>query len=129
MVYNADLANGLGNLSARIAKLCERSKSPFKPTEILLKKEVEKSMEEFRFDRALESIWADIKSLDQSIEKTKPWELKGEELKENLDKAVAVVRNIALNLKPFLPETAEKIEKQFTGPKIKAERPLFPRLA
>ncbi len=127
-VYNADLANGLGNLSARIAKLCERSNSPFKSTEVSLKKEVEAALKEFRFDRALESIWTDIKSLDQSIEKTKPWELKGEELKENLDKAVFIIRNIAYNLKPFLPETAEKIEKQFAGPKIKAEKPLFPRL-
>ena len=25
-VYNADLANGLGNLVARVAKLCERNK-------------------------------------------------------------------------------------------------------
>ena len=28
----------------------------------------------------------------------------------------------------FTPETAEKILKQFTGPKIKKEKPLFPRL-
>ncbi|MEJ2347961.1 MAG: methionine--tRNA ligase, partial [Patescibacteria group bacterium] len=126
--YNADLANGLGNLSARIAKLCERVNSPFKSTEVSLKKEVSEALEEFRFDRALESIWTDIKSLDQQIEKTKPWELKGEELKENLEKAVKAVRNIAFNLKPFLPETAEKIEKQFSGRKIKAEKSLFPRL-
>jgi len=126
--YNADLANGLGNLSARIAKLCERVNSPFKSIEVSLKKEVSEALEEFRFDRALESIWTDIKSLDQQIEKTKPWELKGEELKENLEKAVKAVRNIAFNLKPFLPETAEKIEKQFSGRKIKAEKSLFPRL-
>lgn len=35
---------------------------------------------------------------------------------------------IASDLKPFLPETAEKIEEQFKGPKIVSKEPLFPRI-
>lgn len=126
--YNADLANGLGNLVARIAKLCERSEFPFKPTKKSINNDLKGALEKFRFDRALENIWADIKKLDQAIEKARPWELKGKELKENLESAVSIIRNIAYNLKPFLPETAERIEKRFKGPKIKAAKPLFPRL-
>jgi hypothetical protein len=38
------------------------------------------------------------------------------------------IRDIAALLKPFLPETSEKIEKQFAGPSIKSEGPLFPRI-
>jgi methionyl-tRNA synthetase len=127
-VYNSDLANGLGNLTARVAKLCERSEGSFKNTETSLNTGTEKAFDNFRFDRALEKIWTDIRNLDQKIEETRPWELKGSELKENLENAVSIIRNIAYNLKPFLPETAEKIEKQFVGPKIKAGKPLFPRL-
>jgi hypothetical protein len=37
------------------------------------------------------------------------------------------IRTIAHNLQPFLPETSEKILKQFSG-KIKAGQPLFPRI-
>ncbi len=127
-VYNSDLANGLGNLIARVAKLCERSGGSFKNTETLINTGVKRAFDNFRFDRALEEIWTDIKKLDQKIEETRPWELKGNKLKENLESAVSTIRNIAYNLKPFLPETAGKIEKQFAGPKIKAGKPLFPRL-
>jgi methionyl-tRNA synthetase len=127
-VYNADLANGLGNLVARVAKLCEKSGFSFAPTKVVLEKKVEKAIAKYRFDHGLESIWADIKKLDRSIEKTRPWELEGRELKKNLASAVSIIRKIAYNLKPFLPGAAEKIEKQFAGPKIKAEKPLFPRL-
>lgn len=128
-VYNSDLANGLGNLIARVAKLCERSEDSFKNTKTLINEETKRVFDSFRFDRALEKIWTDIRNLDQKIEKTRPWELEGNKLKENLENAVLIIRNIAYNLKPFLPETAKKIEKQFAGPKIKAGKPLFPRLS
>jgi len=45
-----------------------------------------------------------------------------------LKKLVNEIRQINGALKPFLPETTEKIEKQFAGPKIKSEKPLFPRI-
>jgi methionyl-tRNA synthetase len=127
-VYNSDLANGLGNLAARVAKLCERSEISFKNTETLLNTGTKKVFSTFRFDRALEEIWTDIRNLDQKIEETRPLELEGDNLKKNLENAVSTIRNIAYNLKPFLPKTAEKIEKQFAGPKIEAGKPLFPRL-
>ncbi len=126
--YNSDLANGLGNLIARVAKLCEKSKSSFENTETTINTGIKKAFDNFRFDRAIEEIWTDIRILDQRIEEARPWELEGNKLKENLEKTVSIIRNIAYNLRPFLPETAEKIEKQFAGPKIKAGKPLFPRL-
>jgi methionyl-tRNA synthetase len=128
-VYNSDLANGLGNLVARVAKLCERSESSFKNTKTFINEGTKKVFDDFRFDRALEEIWTDIRNLDQKIEETRPWELEGNKLKENLENAVSIIRNIAYNLKPFLPEAAKKIEEQFAGPKIKAGKPLFPRLS
>lgn len=126
--YNADLANGLGNLVARVAKLCESSGIEFPELKVGLYKEIEKNLKEFRFDYSLEFIWKIIDKSNNLIDEKKPWELKGKELKKVLDDLVLNIRIIAYNLKPFLPETAEKIEKQFAGPKIKSGAPLFPRL-
>ena len=54
--------------------------------------------------------------------------LKGKVKDKVLVELVERVRQIATDLRPFLPETAEKIEKQFKGPTIKSQKPLFPRL-
>ncbi|MDO8657938.1 MAG: methionine--tRNA ligase [Candidatus Levybacteria bacterium] len=128
-VYNADLANGLGNLVSRVAKLCETSGFSF---EIKVKNEISKpvkdALDQYRFDEALKRIWENITKANQTINETKPWELKGEELKNNLSILIENITRIAFDLKPFLPETPEKIQEQFQCPKIKSEKPLFPRL-
>lgn len=133
-VYNADLANGLGNLVARVAKLCETSGYKFPNINLSkrrLKKSVVKDLEKFAFNKAFEYIWKDVKWgirwLDQRINDERIWsDKKYNELLLNL--YVETIRDITYNLIPFLPETAEKIQKQFAGPKIKSGPPLFPRL-
>ena len=126
--YNGELANGLGNLISRTAKLCENSGLTFSNSKADLFKEVKNHLEEYRFDFALKFIWERLTKLDQLINETKVWEQKGETLEKILKELVVGIRQIAFNLKPFLPETAEKIEKQFAGPKIKSGSPLFPRI-
>ncbi|OGM03149.1 methionine--tRNA ligase, partial [Candidatus Woesebacteria bacterium GWA1_41_8] len=128
--YNADLANGLGNLVSRVAKLCETSGFEFPRAEKhVINSELSKHLKNFRFDEALSLIWTEIIThLDITIQEKKPWVLKGKDLKEILTWLVEEIRGIATEIKPFLPETAEKIERQFAGPAIKSEKPLFPRL-
>lgn len=131
--YNSDLANGLGNLIARVAKLCETVGLEVKPNN---KKpdfplDYKRAIEEFRFQDALSLIWSKITNVDKQIDQTKPWELikKGtQEAKAVLTDLVEQIREIQGLLIPFLPETATKIAQQFSGPKIKSIKPLFPRI-
>jgi len=126
--FNGELANGLGNLVARTAKLCENSGFAFPAVKVQVDEKIEKALNQYRFDEVLKIIWEEISQTDQFINEEEPWTLKGEELKKVLIHLVDHLRSIAFNLKPFLPETSEKIEAQFKGPKIKSDKPLFPRL-
>jgi len=128
-VYNADLANGLGNLVARVAKLCEIHKvHAGKNNGYKFYHEIGEIIGNFRFEECLKDIWEEISNLDKYLDQNKPWEKSGLQQTINWVNLIESIREIAFNLKPFLPETAEKILKQFQGPKIKAEASLFPRL-
>ncbi|MBI2009668.1 MAG: methionine--tRNA ligase [Candidatus Chisholmbacteria bacterium] len=128
--YTADLANGLGNVVARVAKLAEQSDFTFAQDDpTVLRPAVEKQLQQYRFDLALFEIWQRIREVDKKIEEAKPWELSGTKLRVTLTELVAHLRQIGFELTPFMPETAEKILEQFRGPKIKAGKPLFPRVS
>jgi methionyl-tRNA synthetase len=130
-VYNADLANGLGNLVARVAKLAEIGGWDTK--ELIIDRpntkfdEVKIQLDKFKFDSALEYLWGCIKGLDAYLEKERPWD---STLTKFLvvQEAVTSVKEIAYVLQPFIPETANKILVQFGGNKIRTASALFPRL-
>jgi len=130
--YNADLANGLGNLVSRVATLASRTESTYKISNIKITdkkfKKYQRFLEKYQSNDALAFIWEKISQADKYIDSHHPWNLKGNELEKVLQPLVEEIQEIAFLLKPFIPETAEKIEKQFAGPKIKSAKPLFPRL-
>jgi methionyl-tRNA synthetase len=130
-IYNADLANGLGNLVARVAKLTERvtvTRHPREGGDPALSNEYLQLLKEYRFNEALELIWNRVKATDKWINDNEPWKIKDEQkLTAVLQKAVDDIRAVAFHLQPFLPDTAEKILTQFLGEKIKSSLPLFPR--
>lgn len=132
--YNSDLAGGLGNLVARVVVLAQKVKIQKSKIEIQntkLKKEVEKTwknyrkaLDEFRFNEALVAIWDLISSCDRYVEKEQPWK-ESKKQKEVIGNLLSVIGQIAEMLKPFLPETSEKIFKRL---KTKKAKQLFPRL-
>lgn len=127
-VYQADLANGLGNLVSRVSKLLEINDIKIKQNNSgKLDKKVAEEIEKYRFDRALEKIWEKISELDFTINKNELWKDTKSKIKF-LEIIVEEIRNIAYNLRPFLPKTANRIENQFKGSSIKSSEPLFPRI-
>lgn len=127
-LYTADLANGLGNLVSRVAGLVSKTNFEFENKNFQFSEEVKKSIEKLELDKALAFIWNEIKKADIFINKKAVWNIPRSQQKAVLNNLVNRIRQIVSDLKPFLPETAEKIEKQFKGPKIKSGKPLFPRL-
>src|SRR3989338_3944805 len=127
-LYNGELANGLGNLVARVARLCADVNLSLPPRKnFKFKKTVEDNLKKFRFDQAIFAIWDEITVLDRRINEEKPWELEGQKLKKSITPMAQEIREIAFNLSPFLPGTSQKILDQFTG-KISQNEPLFPRI-
>lgn len=126
--YNANLANGLGNLISRIAKLAERLKFNISGSAKFDKK-VGEYLEDYSFDKALDRIWQIIKELDSKITKLEPWKMDDEKLAVFLLDACFEIVSIGYSLSPFLPETSKKILDQFYAKPIKSGSPLFPRLS
>lgn len=132
--YNADLANGLGNLIARVAKLASTIQDLYIPKKFTYQQYLEKNpkyedfINKFSFNEALLYVWGRIKPLDIFINTNKPWEKNGKELSDIISSLIPQIQEIGILLQPFLPETAERILEQFKGPTIKSQLPLFPRL-
>jgi methionyl-tRNA synthetase len=122
--HNNELANKLGNLVSRVAALAEKygtQKSENKLLKQLKLKEIERNFEEYKLDRALNEIFAFIDICNEYVQNKKPWETHDKKILYELAESI---KEIAKLLFPFIPETSEKITKQFTG-KIKKGEILF----
>ena len=126
-LYNADLANGLGNLVARVTKLAENldlgTTDPDKMSPVC-----SKYISQFEFSRALQFIWSEIDDVNSQINIAEPWKITDEEKqKKFLTKTISQLLQIAFDLQPFLPQTAELVLKSISG-KVTKPSTLFPRL-
>lgn len=141
-VYSGQLANGLGNFSARVLGLAskfEKLEGDFKVIDkaveekiAVTKKTIDSKLTEFRIHEAVAAIDELISFGDRYVNENEVWK-ETESKKEIIINLIVILDNAASFLKPFLPETAEKIEKsiKWVDKKtltVEKGEVLFPRL-
>ncbi len=126
--FQASLANGIGNLCARVAAMSEKENLKVPTEELTIRKEVVDLLNSYKFDEAMAVIWDLIKSADALINQRQVWKLEGEEKVTALTELVKIVRQVGTDLAPFMPATAEKIMAQYGVEEIKRSENLFQRL-
>lgn len=137
-VYNADLANGLGNLISRVAKLAQTNEVVLQDN---VTEEIDRAidlikphMDEHKFNAALETLWERVTKLNHYIDSQEPWKQDKEGASETIRNVVCGtadligLREVARALRPFLPDAAKQISEQFAGTKVLDHAPYFPRM-
>jgi len=129
-LYNADLANGIGNLVSRVLRLSEMyldKKENFEQD--IFPSTYTDSMKNFDVKKAFESIFEVVSHADEYMQSNQPFkvvkvdEAKGKEMLEHLRSQVYLVARL---LNPFMPIASETIKKIIKENKM-PEKPLFPR--
>ncbi|KKQ20377.1 MAG: methionyl-tRNA synthetase, methionyl-tRNA synthetase [Parcubacteria group bacterium GW2011_GWC1_36_9] len=130
--YNANLANGLGNLVSRILTMSSTHNIQYPHLEFLNKdKEYPKSphLENFDIKSTMDNIWNTVSMADKVIQTEEPFKLiktDPTKAKIRIQALIHYLIDITIHLRPFLPETSFAIEKLIRENK-KPEKPLFPR--
>jgi len=130
--FNSDLANDLGNLVSRTISMINKYFGGEIPVDIKEKtefdddlnnffnsklKEVENYMDEYHISDAIQSVWSYIARTNKYIDETAPWALaknseEAEKLKAVMYNLSETLRRIAIIVKPYIPETSDKILEQ-----------------
>jgi len=133
--FNADLANGLGNLVSRTTAMIERyfgarvpDPSPVGPSERNVREAAERAVSEhdaaaaeLRFGDALAAIFSLVDAANKHYTRTQPWQLAREparkgELGAALYAGAEALRLLAYLLWPYMPATARRIADQLAAP-------------
>lgn len=143
--YNADLANGLGNLVARVTGMALKSATPivndFQRMDLVveqkiksIRKSIDECMHMFRFNDALAELWSLVAFADHYVNDKQPWSDKNStvENEKSLFNLLVLINSIGVFIEPFLPETGKTITKNlsFKGKSVlvKKVQRLFPRI-
>lgn len=124
--YNAELANGLGNLTSRTLTMINQYRGGVvppggaSPVSALATETIEAavaSFDRFEFSRGLESVWGLLSAVDKYIVEQAPWKLaKKPDAQPQLDTALytaaEALRVATVLLAPVLPESTAKIWAQ-----------------
>jgi len=139
--YNTELANDLGNLVARVSKMVTQYQAgvigdaPQAEHDMQLYRE---SMQKLEFNKALDQVWLNVRSLNKYIDDVKPWHVAKTRdtdpdaeahLNEILGHCVGNLLQIGDLLVPFMPNTAKHIHTTFeSGVIVESEGVMFPKI-
>lgn len=131
--YESDLANGLGNTFSRVTNMVEKFGVDLSvESKYNLALQVKEALDDFLFDVALNEINKFIQTIDKSIENSKPWQMINSDRKKEvpglIGNWVAALVEVAHQLKPFMPQTSQKMLSVLKAERITKTEPLFPRL-
>lgn len=135
-VYNAKLANGLGNLTSRIMKMAEDNIEKLNEEKIeeLEKKELPKGffeyLDKFEINNAVKMIWDEISEMDKFIQDNQPFKVvkTDKEVGQKMISELTVrLYTLAKMLSPILPAISAKI-KELVKENKTPEKPLFARI-
>jgi methionyl-tRNA synthetase len=148
-LYNADLANTLGNLVNRTLAMCNKYFGGVKPAPgsieavdadlFAVRDETVKlfnaKMDAYLLQEAMSAVRELAKRANKYIDETTPWAIaKDETLKQTrlttvINHLLSVIDTLADLYTPAMPETAEKIKAQLGADKVTEKpEPLFARL-
>lgn len=129
--YNNELANDLGNLVQRLATLANKNGIKAGKYEVKLLKEYTDLMDNFEFSKAFDFVWEKVQSINRRIDEEKPWVLakagETKKLEKCMGEMIHDLVSVAHMLRPFIPDTAKKIEDVFNGEIVPPKTPLFPK--
>lgn len=131
--YNANLANGIGNLVQRIMKMVcsygvDISHVNFNDRDIVLSFH-KQHIEEFDYKKVMDEIWRLIGDLDLFIAENQPFKkvkTDPEGAHKDLQYLAEELGRISLSLYPMMPDTAASIQSYLTEVRV-PEQPLFAR--
>ncbi len=139
--FNADLANDLGNLLSRTLNMAAKNlgsiPEAFEGQSNLLDITKEDDakynnyMDNLEFDKALDTAWSLMGHMNKYIDETKPWTLaktEPEKAKRILLELIFALKQVAVWIAPFMPQTAEEMKRRLAAGPIEKYAPLFPRL-
>ncbi len=127
--YNANLANGLGNVVSRVMRMGVTHTVRIDVDHLLKNSYVSAYLEHYEIQKAIDEIWGRIGDLDKFIQTNEPFKKikeKPEEAKKDIQYLMNEIYRIGHELEPFMPETAERIMKTVSGHQM--PEPLFKRI-
>jgi methionyl-tRNA synthetase len=112
-VYNGELANGIGNTLSRVFALAKKNEIDF-TIPISISISLNSEFENFRPDRCIETIFEKVSEINRDINAKEVWKIEDKDkVRELILGYLNELYFITLNLKPFIPNTCEKILNSF----------------
>ena len=128
--YNANLANGIGNLTSRVMKMAEANLSgPVTISEFEDMSKYFSILDQFEIIKACDFVWNEISAMDRFIQENQPFKvvkIEKEKGQKMITELVVRLYSVARMLNPILPETSYKIKELIKSNKS-PEVPLFLR--